>query len=306
MTANDYFRTNRGDEMTSHVAMRKHVSIGIGMIVFSAGCSSTRISDHWPAQPGIQGVYRYYQGEALPLEQVAILQVVPPICFVKELRPPLSFIKKDFYYHGAFSVLPGDQTIYFDYFDQGYRSYAYSKTSAPTELTAEAGHIYRTFYKVGPPKRMDGVVTDVDSMWQPFIFDVTDEETVHQIAQEGIHPEFRKQALSMTTNQSIIAQIANHDPDTDVRQVAIKKLTSPVVLAKVAKHDKDAFVRQAAISKLMDAELLADILVHDKDKRVRSKAKDRLSELAQSSSGDPSVKKMAKEQIKSLKMKGPR
>ena len=220
---------------------------------------------------------------------------------MKQFRPTLGLIEENFYYHGSFAVLPGSQTIYFDYADRGYGSRIFSQDSIPTELLAEAGHIYRTFYRFGPPKRIKGVEMGADGLWEPFILDVTDEKTVHQIAQKEIYPEFRKQALSMVTNQTVIARIANNDPDTEVRQAAVKKLTSPIALAEVAKQDANALVRQAAVSKLMDAELLADILVHDEDSWVRSKAKDRLSELARNSSDDPSFKKSAKEQIRSLK-----
>ena len=64
------------------------------ILLLSSGClttSQTNIASQWPLQSGSEDVYQYYEGESLPLEEVAILDVPNPLGIMKQIRTVILF-----------------------------------------------------------------------------------------------------------------------------------------------------------------------------------------------------------------------
>ena len=117
-------------------------------VLLLSGCSTssrTSIASQWPLQTGSEDIYQYYEGESLPLEEVAVLNIQHPLGIMKQISPMALTAKQDYYYSGKFSLRPGKQIIALSYLHSSGPTYYSSLKPIEVPLYAEKGRIYRTF-----------------------------------------------------------------------------------------------------------------------------------------------------------------
>ncbi|MGK0176650.1 MAG: hypothetical protein ACJAT5_000532 [Lentimonas sp.] len=124
----------------------------LSVLLLLSGCSTssrTSIESQWPLQAGSEDFHQYYEGEPLPLEEIAVLDVRNPLGIMKEISPMALVAKRDYCYSGKFALKPGKQTLSLSYFRSSGVTYYSSLKPFEVQFYAEKSRRYRAFYMEG-------------------------------------------------------------------------------------------------------------------------------------------------------------
>lgn len=184
----------------------------LSVLLLLSGCSTTSrtdIASQWPLQLGSDDIYQYYEGDPLPLEEVAVVDVRIPLGVMKRISPMSLTAAQEYYYSGKFALKPGKQTVALSYFRSAGLTHYSSK---PIEVTfyAEKGRLYRTFYIEEYELYME--TNDERDLYRFLveIYDVTDREALSKMANSARFKAFRRDAKAIL--QELDAQIETDTP----------------------------------------------------------------------------------------------
>jgi hypothetical protein len=145
-------------------------------------------------QVGSEDIYQYYEGESLPLDEVAVLEIQYPLGIMKQISPMALTAKQDYYYSGKFSFKPGKQIIALSYLRSSGPTYYSSLKPIEVPLYAEKGRLYRTFCVEDYELYMEtNNERDLNRFFVE-IYDMTDREALSKIANTGRFKAFRREA----------------------------------------------------------------------------------------------------------------
>ena len=176
-----------------------HVFLLCSLLLIS-GCSTSRrtgIAAQWPLQAGIEDVYQYYEGEPLPPEEVAILDIRNPLSIMKQISPMALTAKRDYYYSGKFALKPGKQTISLSYLRSAGVGHYSSIESVEVPVVARKGRLYRTFCIEGLELYLETKDQQDINRFYIEIYDVSDREALSGIIKSGRFEAFRREAKAL-------------------------------------------------------------------------------------------------------------
>lgn len=130
------------------------------------------------------------------MEEVAVLDVCTPLGIRKQISPMAFTAKKNYYYSGKFSLMPGKQTVALSYIGASGTAY-YSSQSVEISFYAEKGRLYRTFYVGNLYLHLETKNCEDLHRFHVKILDVTDREALSKIANSGRFEAFRREARAM-------------------------------------------------------------------------------------------------------------
>ena len=128
----------------------------------------------------------------------------------------------DKYFRRTFAIKPGKQLVEISYLD--YNAFGAAKSSydpVPTEFTAEVGRKYRPFHL----EFEDLIrVANHPNVWDPVIWDITDDQAIQNILKNSPYPNVRLQAIPLSGDKTMLTEIAEDDPNRRVRKTAKDRL----------------------------------------------------------------------------------
>ena len=244
-----------------------------------SGCATTsRISDHWDLQPDTHDVYKHYEGPALPIGELAVLDVRAPISIMKKVGRTSTVSKGEVYFNGKFAFLPGTQQVELALLERVARGYTSSVRPTTRTFRAKAGRTYATFSTSNEDLKAlkASIRSGYGGNWNAYILDVTDERAVVGIARSHRTPQVRAKAVGMLSDEKSLKYIAENDEDAEVRVAAVKRLNDQELLARIALNDESSVVRRNAVMRLTDPEALKQVVEQEENEWVREAAQKKL------------------------------
>ena len=190
----------------------KRPTIALIGLISLCGCKTVRNSDPWPLLFGTADIYKYYDGNDLPINELAIIQLDGDYCIEKDSR----------YYRKKFAVLPGEQKVNISYYTYNkFGAGTRSREPFPVTFFAESGRTYRPFHL-----EYEDLASTAQhsSVWVAIVLDVTDQEAIDSILKESPYKSVIKQAIQFSTNEDLLQHLSGDGATSSIRKTATKRL----------------------------------------------------------------------------------